>query len=197
MCVIAVFAMLIGPNAAFAQVTTSAMNGRVLDSSNDPLPGATVMAVHEPSGTRYGTTTNIEGRFNLQGMRTGGPYRVEVSYIGYSTESFSDINLLLGETFNLEIILTEGAVELGEVVIVGMRASAFQTDRTGATTNISNQQLNAMPSINRSVQDVVRFSPFANGMGFAGGDGRSTNFTVDGANFNNNFGLSANLPGGG
>jgi len=197
MCAIAVFAMLIGSNTAFAQVTTSAMNGRVLDTNNDPLPGATVMAVHEPSGTRYGSTTNIEGRFNLQGMRTGGPYRLEVSYIGYSTESFSDINLLLGETFNLEVVLTEGAVELGEVVIVGMRASAFQTDRTGATTNISNRQLNEMPSINRSVQDVVRYSPFANGMGFAGGDGRSTNFTVDGANFNNNFGLSANLPGGG
>lgn len=190
-------ALMLLTTSVFAQVTTSGMNGRVIDTNNDPLPGATVMAVHEPSGTTYGTTTNIEGRFNLQGMRTGGPYRVEVSYLGYSTESFTDINLLLGETFNLEITLSEGAFDLGEVIVIGTRASAFQTDRTGATTNISNQQLNAMPSINRSVQDVVRFSPYANGMGFAGGDGRSTNFTVDGANFNNNFGLSANLPGGG
>lgn len=192
---LAAFMLLTG--TMHAQVTTSAMNGRVVDTNNDPLPGATVIAVHEPSGTRYGSTTNIEGRFNLQGMRTGGPYLVEISYLGYSTESFSDINLLLGEAFNLEIVLREGAVELGEIVVVGMRASAFQTDRTGATTNISNQQLTAMPTISRSVQDVVRMSPFANGMGFAGGDGRSTNFTVDGANFNNNFGLSSNLPGGG
>jgi len=197
MCVIAVFAMFIGSNAAFAQVTTSSMNGRVVDSDNLPMPGATVVATHEPSGTRYGTITNTEGRFNLQGMRTGGPYRVEVSYIGYSTEVFSDIILYLGQTFALDVVLIEGMLELGEVLIVGMRASAFQTDKTGASTNISNLQLNSMPTITRSIQDVARISPYANGMGFAGGDGRSTNFTVDGANFNNNFGLSANLPGGG
>ncbi|MBW6496784.1 MAG: carboxypeptidase regulatory-like domain-containing protein [Bacteroidales bacterium] len=197
MCVIAVFAMLFGSNAAFAQVTTSGMSGRVVDTDNLALPGATVVAIHEPSGTRYGTITNPEGRFNLQGMRTGGPYRVEVSYIGYSTEVFSDIVLYLGQTFALDAVLTEGMLELGEVLVVGMRASAFQTDKTGASTNISNLQLNSMPTINRSISDVARISPYANGMGFAGGDGRSTNFTVDGANFNNNFGLSANLPGGG
>ncbi len=193
----AAFLLLIGSNAVFAQVTTSSMNGRVFDDDNQPLPGATVVAMHEPSGTRYGAITNLEGRFNLQGMRTGGPYRVEISYVGYSTESFSDINLLLGETFQLNAVLREGVLELGEVVVVGLRASAFQTDRTGATTNISNQQMTAMPTINRSVQDIVRYSPYAHGMGFSGGDGRSTNFTVDGANFNNNFGLSARLPGGG
>lgn len=181
----------------YAQVTTSGMSGRVLDTNNSPLPGATVLAIHEPSGSQYGTSTNMEGRFNLQGMRTGGPYLVQVSFIGYSKESYSDIILLLGETFLLEAVLTEGAIEIGELMVVGRKASAFQTDKTGATTNISNQQLNAMPTISRSIQDIARISPFANGMGFAGGDGRSTNFTVDGANFNNNFGLSANLPGGG
>ena len=181
----------------YAQVTTSGMNGRVQDTNNSPMPGATVLAIHEPSGSQYGTITNTEGRFNLQGMRTGGPYLVKVSFLGYSQESFSDIILYLGETFLLDAVLTEGAIELGELMVVGRKASAFQTDKTGATTNISNQQLNSMPSINRSVQDVVRMSPYANGMGFAGGDGRSTNFTVDGANFNNNFGLSDRLPGGG
>ncbi len=190
-------ALMLLSGTMYAQITTSGMTGRIVDANNDPLPGATVIATHTPSGTQYGTTTNPEGRFNLQGMRTGGPYNVEVSYIGYSREAFSDINLLLGETFTLNAVLSDGAVELGEVVIVGMRASAFQTDRTGATTNISNQQLTSMPTINRSIQDVARYSPFANGMGFAGGDGRSTNFTVDGANFNNNFGLSSSLPGGG
>ncbi len=192
---LAVFILLTG--TMYAQVTTSGMNGRVVDSNNDPMPGATVIASHEPSGTQYGTITNTEGRFNLQGMRTGGPYLVEVSFLGYSKESFSNINLFLGETFSLNAVLTEGAVELGDITVVGKKASAFQTDKTGATTNISNEQLTAMPTINRNIADIARYSPYANGMGFAGGDGRSTNFTVDGANFNNNFGLSSNLPGGG
>lgn len=181
----------------FAQVTTSGMNGRVLDINNDPLPGATIVAVHEPSGTQYGATTNPEGRFNLQGMRPGGPYTVEVSFIGYSKEVFSEISLFLGQTFTLDVVLSEGVLELGEILVIGRKSSAFQTDKTGASTNISNQQLKEMPTISRSVQDIARLSPYANGMGFAGGDGRSTNFTIDGANFNNNFGLSSNLPGGG
>ncbi len=192
---VAAFVLFAG--TIYAQVTTSGMNGRVIDNNREPLPGATVIAIHEPSGTRYGTITNIEGRYNLQGMRTGGPYLVEVSYIGYSKESYSDIRLYLGETLNLDAVLTEGALELGEIMVIGQKASAFQTDKTGATTNISNQQLSSMPTINRSIQDIARLSPYANGMSFAGGDGRSSNFTVDGANFNNNFGLSASLPGGG
>jgi hypothetical protein len=83
--------------ATFAQVTTSGMSGRVLDANNNPLPGATVLAIHEPSGSQYGTSTNTEGRFNLQGMRTGGPYLVEISFVGYSKESHSNIILYLGE----------------------------------------------------------------------------------------------------
>lgn len=192
-----VAAFMIYAGSMFAQVTTSAMNGQVLDTNKEPLPGATVVAIHQPSGTQYGTITNIEGRFNLPGMRSGGPYLVEVSYVGFSKETFSDITLYLGQTFVLNAVLKEGALELGEIMIVGKKASAFQTDKTGASTNISNQQMITMPTITRSVQDITRLSPYANGMGFAGGDGRSTNFTVDGANFNNNFGLSSNLPGGG
>ncbi len=181
----------------FSQVTTSAMNGRVVDTNKEVLPGATVIAIHQPSGTQYGSITNAEGRFNLPGMRAGGPYTVEVSYVGFSKETYSDITLFLGQTFVLNAVLSEGSLELGEVMVVGTKASAFQTDKTGTTTNISNQQLITMPSISRGIQDVARLSPYANGMSFAGGDGRSTNFTVDGANFNNNFGLSSNLPGGG
>lgn len=193
--IVAAFMMYAG--SMFAQVTTSAMNGRVTDNNKEALPGATVVAIHQPSGTQYGTITNVDGRFNLPGMRAGGPYLVEVSYVGFSKEVYSDITLYLGQTFVLDAVLKEGSLELGEVMVVGKKASAFQTDKTGATTNISNQQMISMPTITRSVQDITRLSPFANGMGFAGGDGRSTNFTVDGANFNNNFGLSSNLPGGG
>ncbi|MFB6342342.1 TonB-dependent receptor domain-containing protein [Saccharicrinis sp. FJH62] len=181
----------------FSQVTTSGMNGIVETDQGEPLPGAAVIAIHEPSGTQYGTITNADGRFTLQGMRPGGPYKVEVSFIGYSKGVYTDIRLYLGESFVLNVTLTESAVDMGEVMIVGTKASAFKTSKTGASTNISNDQMNLMPTINRSVSDIARLSPFTNGMSIAGGDGRSTNFTVDGANFNNNFGLSSNLPGGG
>jgi carboxypeptidase family protein len=182
---------------AYAQVTNSGMNGTVSAESGEKLPGATVVAVHEPSGTQYGTVTNEEGRFNLQGMRPGGPYSVKVSFVGYSSASYTEITLLLGESFILNAQIKESAIEVAEVVIIGQRPSQFSTTKTGATTNISNDQITSMPSVNRSISDIARISPFANGMGFAGGDGRSTNFTVDGANFNNNFGLSSSLPGGG
>ncbi len=191
-----IFACLIAL-PAYSQVTTSGMNGTVLTEAGEKLAGATVIAVHEPSGTQYGTVTNEEGRFNLQGMRPGGPYAVEVSYVGYSSASYTEITLLLGESFILNAQIEESAVAVAEVVIVGSRPSKFNTTKTGATTNISNDQINSMPTINRSIADIARISPYANGMGFAGGDGRSTNFTVDGANFNNNFGLSTALPGGG
>ena len=183
--------------SVLAQITTSGLSGTVSDESGEKLPGATVLAIHEPSGTQYGTITNSEGRFSLQGMRPGGPYKVVVSFVGYSTGNYTDITLYLGETFNLNTVIKESAVDVGEVMIVGSRPSKFGTSKTGATTNISNEQMNSMPTINRSISDIARMSPYTNGMSIAGGDGRSTNFTVDGANFNNNFGLSSNLPGGG
>ena len=191
-CVVMLFA-----NQAFSQITTSGMNGIITTQGGERLPGATVLAIHEPSGTQYGTITNSEGQFNLQGMRPGGPYRLEVSFIGFTKKTYTDIRLYLGEAFRLDAELDESSVDVGEVVIIGRKASAFQTDKTGATTNISNEQMTTMPTITRSISDITRLSPYANGMSFAGGDGRSTNFTVDGANFNNNFGLGANLPGGG
>jgi hypothetical protein len=181
-----------------SQITNSSMNGTVVSESGENLPGATVVAIHEPSGTQYGTVTNTEGRFNLQGMRPGGPYSVNVSFIGYSTASYTEVTLYLGESFILNSELNQNAIDVLEVVIIGDKPSKFSTSKTGATTNISNEQMNSMPSINRSITDIARISPYANGMSFAGGDGRSTNFTVDGANFNNNFGLGGgSLPGGG
>ena len=142
------------------------------------------------------TVTNSEGRFNIQGMRPGGPYTVSISYVGYQKKNYTDIKLALGEVFNLKAEISENANELGEVV-VSAQASKFANEKTGASTNISRQQIAEMPTANRSIQDIARLSPYANGMGMAGGDGRSTNFTLDGANLNNNFGLSSSLPGGG
>ena len=183
---------------AMAQITTSSMAGKVtIEGTTEEVIGATVQAVHEPSGTRYATVTNTAGRFTIQGMRTGGPYVVTVSYIGYQTKTFKGIVLQLGETYHLDVWITENASELSEIVITG-KATKFTGEKTGASTNITSAQITSIPTVTRSLTDVTRLSPYGgNGMSFAGSDGRTANFTVDGANFNNNFGLSSNLPGGG
>ena len=178
-----------------AQVTTASMSGTVM-FQDEPVIGATIMAVHEPSGSNYGTITNVDGRFSLQGMRTGGPYKVTISYVGYQSSVYTGIMLQLGETYNINAELKESSELLDEVVITATK-SKFSNEKTGATTNISASQIAELPTINRSISDIARISPYASGMSFAGGDGRSTNFTIDGANFNNNFGLSDKLPGGG
>lgn len=180
---------------SYAQVTTSNMSGRVTDG-NEALIGAAVMVTHEPSGTTYGVVTNSDGRFGIQGMRTGGPYRAQIQYLGYADYVLGDIILQLGETYVLDVRLSETQTMLSEVVVTGS-ASKFTTEKTGATTNVNNGQIRLLPTISRSIQDIARLSPYANNMSFAGGDGRSSNFTVDGANLNNNFGLSSSLPGGG
>lgn len=179
-----------------AQVTTSSMSGRVTDNEGAVI-GATVIATHEPSGTTYGTVTNMDGRYNLNGMRVGGPYKVEISYIGYGTNTANNITLSLGENYAHNVVLSEEATTLDEIVITGTR-SKFSNEKTGAVTNITNTQIANLPTVTRSIMDVTRLSPYGgNGMSFAGTDGRTANFTVDGANFNNNFGLSDRLPGGG
>ena len=184
---------------AMAQITTSSMAGKVTldDENGEEVIGATVVAVHEPSGTRYTAVTNTTGRFSINGMRTGGPYEVTVSYIGFQPKTVKGITLQLAETYNLAVWLSEDANELAEVVISG-KASKFAAEKTGAATNITSAQITALPTVSRSITDVTRLSPYGgNGMSFAGADGRTANFTIDGANFNNNFGLSDKLPGGG
>ncbi|NLX80394.1 MAG: TonB-dependent receptor, partial [Proteiniphilum sp.] len=179
-----------------AQVTTSSMSGRVTDVDGSVI-GATVVATHTPSGTTYGTVTNLEGRFNLNGMRVGGPYTVEVTYIGYGTSTTNNISLALGSNYVLNVELSEEATTLDEVVVTAARTK-FPSEKTGAVTNITSSQITSLPTVNRSIMDVTRLSPYGgNGMSFGGTDGRTANFTVDGANFNNNFGLSDALPGGG
>lgn len=183
--------------AVLAQVTTSALTGKVtLGNTNESVIGATIQVVHVPSGTRYATVTNADGRYTIQGMRVGGPYTIKVSYIGYQPTEISNVTLQLGETYNQNFKMAEDASILGEVVISG-KGSKFTAEKTGASTNINNTQIMNMPTINRSITDIARLSPYSNGMSFAGGDGRSSNFTLDGANLNNNFGLSDKLPGGG
>ncbi|MCH5310971.1 MAG: TonB-dependent receptor [Prevotella sp.] len=188
--------MVLMVTSAVAQVTTSGMSGKIT-ADNDDVIGATVEAIHVPSGTRYVGVTNTKGMFNILGMRSGGPYEVRISYLGYETKIVKNVILQLAETYNLNVTMNEDAQVLGEVVVQG-KASKFSVEKTGASTNITNQQIANLPTVNRGITDVTRLSPYGgNGMSFAGSDGRLANFTVDGANFNNNFGLSDGLPGGG
>ena len=179
-----------------AQVTTSGMSGKVTDGKDDVI-GAIVEATHTPSGTHYKAVTNSKGQFTINGMRVGGPYEVQINYIGFKTKVVKDITLQLGETYRLNTSMAEDTKQLSNVIVTGS-ASKFAYEKTGASTNISNAQILATPTVNRSITDITRLSPYGgNGMTFAGADGRTANFTVDGASFNNNFGLSSNLPGGG
>ena len=193
----AVVAIILGVSA-FAQVTTSSLGGRITDENESSVVGVAVVATHVPSGTVYGVITNNDGRYTIQGMRTGGPYKVEVSCLGYQTVEFTDVVLQLGELYKLNAAIKESMESLSESIVIAAPKSKFTAEKTGASTNISSEEMTSLPTISRSITDMAKLSPYGgNGMNFAGGDGRSSNFTVDGANFNNNFGLNSGLPGGG
>ena len=197
-CLVAAFAAMLMSVAAFAQVTTSALGGRVVDANGEPVVGAAVVATHEPSGTIYGVVTNNDGRYAINGMRAGGPYKVEFTCLGYQPVTYTELTLQLAETFALNGTLNEDSEMLGEAMVIAASASKFSAEKMGSATNISSNEIASIPTVSRSLTDVTRLSPYGgNGMSFAGADGRTANFTVDGANFNNNFGLSSNLPGGG
>lgn len=185
-----------GVFGASAQVTTAALEGLVTEGSSEPVIGCSVVAVHNPSGTRYSVATNVDGRYAIEGMKAGGPYTVTFSFLGLQTYVVKDVTLNLGQTSQLDVVMNPASVQLDEVVVTAT-GTKFNQVKTGAVTSISQSQISAMPTVSRSIADMAKLSPYANGMSFAGGDGRSTNFTVDGANFNNNFGLSSSLPGGG
>lgn len=190
--------LLLGAAGLHAQVTTSSLTGTVRDERGETLIGATVRATHQPSGTTYGSVTNVAGNFTIPNIRVGGPYTAEVTYVGYQPKTISNIFLRLGEPYVLEITLTQGT-ELRDVIVIGQtREQVLNAAKTGATTNISSRELATLPTISRSITDFTRITPQANGTSFAGRDARYNNIQVDGANLNNNFGLSSDpLPGGG
>lgn len=178
--------------------TTSSLSGKITDNKGESMPGASIIAIHLPSGTQYATNSDNAGNYRIQNMRIGGPYTVTVSFIGYSSNSYTEISLKLGESYVQNGQLAESTTSLNEVVVTaGLRNSILSSERAGTITNISSRDLTTMPTINRSITDFAKLSPQSQGNSFGGRDGRFNTITVDGAAFNNNFGISSNpLPGG-
>jgi hypothetical protein len=171
------------------------MSGTITDSKGAELPGATVIAVHTPTNTQYVAPTNSDGRFNIQNMRIGGPYTVKVTFVGYNDFTRTGINLTLAENFRLDVKLGESSAQLAEVTVTGTQNPVINADRTGAATTIQRQQIERLPTLSRSFADFTRLTPQANGLSFGGRNNGYNNFTVDGAVFNNAFGLSPTVGG--
>lgn len=183
-----------------AQVTTSTLSGKITDMNKEAIIGATVQALHVTSGTHYGAITNIDGRYTINGMRAGGPYKVEISYVGYETQVFENLNLKLGETTNLSTKMNEASELLSDVVVVGR--AGLDASKTGAAMSISADQISRVPSISNSIADITRLNPqvsvsTSGAMSFAGASNRYNSFMVDGAANNDVFGLTANGSNGG
>jgi len=179
-----------------AQVTTSNISGSVVDDQDQALLGANVVAVHTPTGTRYGAITNENGLFKMLNLRVGGPYVVTVSYIGFKDQVQNDVFLTLGKTFTIDVKLLTESQALDEVVVISDRGSTFGSDRTGAETSVGRRELTRLPTISRSAQDFTRLEPSSTGNSFGGRNDQFNNFSLDGAIFNNPFGLDAPTPGG-
>lgn len=182
---------------AFGQVTTSNIKGLILDENSEPLPGANVVAIHTPTGTKYGAATNFDGRYNLLNLRVGGPYSITISYVGYKDQAYDDVFLTLGKTQNLDLALVPDSEQLETVVIQGTGGTGtFGSDRTGAETSVGRRELTRLPTISRSQADFTRLEPTASAGSFGGRNDQFNNFSLDGAIFNNPFGLDAATPGG-
>ena len=182
---------------SFAQVTTSNIRGLVVDDQNQPLPGASVVAVHTPTGTKYGGSSNFDGRYNLLNMRVGGPYTVTISFVGFKTQEINDIFLTLGKTYSLDLQLIPDSQELEEVVVRGTGGNnIFGNDRTGSETSVGRREITTLPTVSRSQADFTRLEPSSSAGSFGGRNDQFNNFSLDGAIFNNPFGLDAATPGG-
>ncbi|NDV58528.1 carboxypeptidase regulatory-like domain-containing protein [Bacteroides sp. 519] len=176
-----------------AQVTTASFKGKVTDTMKEPLIGATIKATHTPTGTAYFTITQSNGSYILQNVRIGGPYTVEFSYIGFTSVVRTDLHLELGEELTLDTEMVEDSQVLGDVIVVADRNPIISGSRTGAQEVITREKMDKLPTLNRSLSDFTKLTPMSSGNNFGGTSYRFNNVTVDGASFNNSFGLSSSL----
>ena len=186
---------LLTTGLAFSQVTTSSMSGVVLDEKGQTIPGATIVAVHTPTGTNYSTATRVDGRFNLANIRIGGPYTIKVKFIGYNDYVQDNITLALGQDYKVNVKLAPTSTLLKEVKISGVQDKVINSSRTGQITTVTRGQIDALPSVSRSIFDYTKLEPTSNGRSFGGRNDQFNSITIDGALFNNSFGLSSTLGG--
>jgi hypothetical protein len=195
-----VFVMMV-VSTTFAQVTTSGIKGHVVDENGQNLPGATITALHEPSGTQYAGQANADGLFSLINMRVGGPYTITVSFIGYTSQVFNNVTLSLGNTADIQVKLMPSVTELNEVVVSVGRNAVINSERTGAAINVNNEMAASVPTISRGLKDFTKISPLANtsgsGTSFAGSNNRYNQFSIDGLVTNDVFGLTSSGTNGG
>ena len=189
-----VIMLLLFSIVARSQETTSEISGTILEGKS-PLPNVIVTAVHVPTGTKYMTSTRDDGRYNLPNVKIGGPYTLTTSFVGYKPETRGDIFLNLGQVYKEDFLLTDAATLLGEVVVKSTNDKNFNSSRMGSQELITRSQVDRLPTINRSIQDFVKLEPTSNGLNVGGRSNQYNNMTVDGANFNNSFGLSSILGG--
>jgi len=184
----------VSKNVQAQGVTTASINGMVTDSKG-AVPGATVIVTHIPTGTVYSTNSRADGRFNLPNLRVGGPYTFKVSFVGYNNYVQEGITLSIGQDQRIDAKIEENNTNLAEVKVVGTQGKVINSSRTGARETINRQQIDALPTINRSLSDFTKLTPSANGLNFGGRSSSFNNITVDGALFNNSFGLAGTLGG--
>jgi outer membrane receptor protein involved in Fe transport len=189
------FAIILIATTLTAQVTTSSLTGTVRSASGEALVGATVKGTHVPTGTEYTTQTRANGVYNIVNMIPGGPYKIEISFVGFAGFNEENVNLPLGENTRIDADLSAGATQtLTTVVVTG---GSGGRRKTGASTSISKDQLASLPTLSRNIQDFTRLTPQANGNSFGGVSNRFNNITIDGAVNNDVFGLAASgTPGG-
>jgi hypothetical protein len=188
--------------AGFAQgITTASISGLIEDQKGESLPGATVIAVHVPTGAQYGTTSRNDGRFTIPNAHVGGPYKVTVTYVGFATQEKNEVYLSLGNTTAVDFKLLDSGTQLDEIQIEASRGDLISPERTGAATNINNRTIQSVPTISRGLRDFTKLSPLANtsgqGTSFGGMNNRYNQFAIDGLVNNDVFGLSASGTNGG
>ncbi|PSL49784.1 TonB-dependent receptor-like protein [Chitinophaga niastensis] len=177
----------------FAQETTADIAG-IVGSKEGPVPGASIVVTHQPTGTKYATVSRKDGRFNLPNLRVGGPYTLTISYIGFKDEKRENIFLSLGQEFKADANLQPSTSTLTEVVVTSLSQSkVINRARTGSQEVITRAQMDRLPTVSRSMQDFTKLTPSANGLNIGGRSNQYNNITVDGANFNNSFGLQPTL----
>jgi hypothetical protein len=186
------------PGTLHAQgVTTAGLSGFVFDRAGEPLPGANVVAVHEPSGTTYGAATRAGGVFSIPNMRVGGPYTVTASFVSFESQAEEDVYLSLGQTLQLTFELAEQTVALEGVEVTAAQDEVLNADRTGAATFVNAEQVAILPTVSRSTRDLTRLDPRSDGnFSFGGRNWLFNNVSLDGSYFNNPFGLDDPAPGG-